>query len=153
MTTNTVRQLYRAFLYSKMKYGLEVYSNTSSRNIHKLRVMQNKLLKYVMRPDLRTGTNPVQTTIAIMKVEDLHNNNVLTFVNMCLMGQCLEIFNQHHRVKCHTLRNKTGRESSYAIPQKRIRRSISESSRSQTLEPTGKRPGIIQIHTLLWMKN
>ena len=29
VTKNTVRQLYHAFLYSKIKYGREVYGNTS----------------------------------------------------------------------------------------------------------------------------
>ena len=101
VTTNIVRQLYHAFIYSKIKYGLEVYGNTSSRNISKLQVMQNKLLKYVMRFDIRTGTNLLHTTLDIMKVEDIHKNNVLTFVNMCLMGKCPEIFNQYHRVKPH----------------------------------------------------
>ena len=76
--TNIVRQLYHAFIYSKIKYGLEVYGNTSSRNISKLQVMQNKLLKYVMRFDIRTETNLLHTTLDIMKVEDIHENNVLT---------------------------------------------------------------------------
>ena len=39
----------------------------------------------------------------------------------------------------HTMRNKTGRKSRYLILQIRIRRSISESSRSQIVEQTGKK--------------
>ena len=128
VTTNTVRQLYHAFIYSKIKYGLEVYGNTSSRNISKLQVMQNKLLKYVMRFDKRTGANLLHTTLDIMKVEDIHKNNVLIFVNMCLTGKCPEIFNQYYRVK--TTPYETRQESRYTIPQNRIRCSISESSRS-----------------------
>ena len=48
--------------------------------------MQNNLLKYVMRFDIRTGTNLLHTALDIMKVENIHKNIVLTFVNMCLMG-------------------------------------------------------------------
>ena len=118
VTTNTVRQLYHAFIYSEMKYGLEVYGNTSSRNISKLQVMQNKLLKYVMRFDIRTGTNLLHTTLDIMKVEDIHKNNVLTFVNMCLMGKCPEIFNQYYRVK--TTPYETRQQGSLDMPSHRI---------------------------------
>ena len=130
VTTNIVRQLYHAFIYSKIKYGIEVYGNTSSRNISKLQVMQNKLLKYVMRFDIRTGTNFLHTTLDIMKVEDIHKNNMQIlwiWVSWENAQKCLiSIFEW----KNHTLRNKTGRESRYAIPQNRIRCSISESSRS-----------------------
>ena len=118
VTTNTVQQLYHAFIYSKIKYGLDVCGNTSSRNIFKQQVMQNKLLKYVMRFDIRTGTNLLHTTFNSMKVEDMHKNNVLTFVNMCLMGKCPEIFNQYYRVK--TTPHETRQEGSLDMPSHRI---------------------------------
>ena len=99
VTKNTVRQLYHAFIYSKIKYGLEVYGNTSSKYISKVQVIQNKLLKYIMHLDIRTRTNFLHTSLNIMKVEDMHKNNVLNFVNMCFMGKCPEIFNQYYQVK------------------------------------------------------
>ena len=145
VTTNTARQLYYAFLYYKIKYGLEVFGNTSSRNISKFWIMRNKLLKYVMKFDIRTATNLLHITLGIMKMRDTHKNNGLTFVNMCLIGKCPEIFNQYHRLK--TIPYETRQEGSlyiYAIPQNRLRCSISESSRSQTLDKTGKRPGKIK---------
>ena len=77
MTPNTVGQLYDAFLYSKINYGLEVYGNTSSRIISQLQVMQNKLLKYVTRVDIRTITNLLHTSLDIIKMEHKHKNNGL----------------------------------------------------------------------------
>ena len=35
--------------------------------------MQNKLLKYIMHLDIRTRTDFLQTTLDILKVEDIHN--------------------------------------------------------------------------------
>ena len=99
VTKNTVRQLYHAFIYSKIKYGLEVYGNTSLKNISKVQVIQNRLLKYIMHLDIRTRTDFLHTSLNIMKVEDVHKNNVLNFVNMCLMGKCPDIFNQYYQVK------------------------------------------------------
>ena len=34
-----------------------------------------------------------------MKVEDIHKNKILNFVNMRLMGKCPDIFNQYYQVK------------------------------------------------------
>ena len=97
-TKNTVRQLYHAFMYSKIKYGLEVYGKTSLKNISKVQVMQNKLSKYIMHLDIRTRTDFLHTSLNIMKVEDVRKNNVLNFVNMCLMGKRPDIFNQYYQV-------------------------------------------------------
>ena len=41
----TARQLYFAFVFSRLKYGVEIYGNCSERNINKLQTMQNKVLK------------------------------------------------------------------------------------------------------------
>ena len=48
---------------------------------------------------IRDGGNYLHTSLSIMKVEDIHKNNVPTFVNMCLMGKCPEIFNPYYQVK------------------------------------------------------
>ena len=97
VTKNTVRQLYHAFIYSKMKYSLEVYGNTSLKSIPNLQVIQNKLLKYIMHLDIRTRIDSLLTSLNIMKVEDIHKNNVLNFVHMCLMGNALTF--RYYQVK------------------------------------------------------
>ena len=52
-----------------------------------------------MHLDIRTRTDFLHTSLNIMKVEDVHKNNVLNFVNKCLMGKCPDIFNQYYQVK------------------------------------------------------
>ena len=96
---NAVRQLYHALIYSKIKHGLEVYGNTSLRKISKLQVIQNKLLEYIIHLDIRTRTGFLHTSPSIMKMEDIHKDNVLNFVNICLMGKCPDIFHQYYKVK------------------------------------------------------
>ena len=118
VTKNTVRQLYHAFIYSKIKHGLEVYGNTSLKNISKVQVMQNKLLRYIMHLDIRTRTDFLHTPLNIMKVEDIRKNNVLNFVNMCLMGKCPDIFNQYYQVKSTPYI--TRQEGNLDIPSHRI---------------------------------
>ena len=72
----------------KYKYGLEVHGNTPLKNIFKVQVIQNKLLKYIINLDIRTWTDFLHTSLNIMKVEDIHKHDVLNFVNRCVMGKC-----------------------------------------------------------------
>ena len=44
ITPVVVRQLYYAFIYSRIKYGIELYGSSSASNVNKVQVIQNKLL-------------------------------------------------------------------------------------------------------------
>ena len=63
ITPVVVRQLYYAFIYSRIKYGIELYGSSSASNMNKIQVIQNKLLKMVLKLDRLMPTN------------DLHKKN------------------------------------------------------------------------------
>ena len=92
VTQKVVRQLYYGFIYSKIAYGLEVYGYTSVSNVSKIQTMQNKLLKLILKLDIRTRTNTVLKMLNILKIEDIHKTIVLAFVNSCVMNKCPAIF-------------------------------------------------------------
>ena len=48
VTNKLARELYHAFIYSRIKYGIEVYGNCSAKNINTIQVTQNKLLKLTL---------------------------------------------------------------------------------------------------------
>lgn len=54
VTTQTSRQLYFAFMYSRISYGIYVYGSCSNHSLAKLHTIQNKLLKL---KHMRTSTN------------------------------------------------------------------------------------------------
>ena len=56
-TTRVARQIYFAFIYSRIKYGIEVYGNCSATNLNKIQVMQNKLMKLLLNIDRLTPTD------------------------------------------------------------------------------------------------
>ena len=45
VSVKIARQLYFAFMYSRIQYGIEIYGNCAKETLSKLQVMQNKLLK------------------------------------------------------------------------------------------------------------
>ena len=66
------RQLNYASIYSKIKYGMEVYGSYSSTNIGKIQTMQNKLMKLLLRLRRMTPTNELHMHLNILKVSDIY---------------------------------------------------------------------------------
>ena len=77
----TARQLYFVFVFSRIKYGIEIYGNCSERNMNKIQTMQNKLLKLLLQLDRLTLTNVLHKNLNILKISDLYKCSVLSFVN------------------------------------------------------------------------
>ena len=99
------RQLYHAFIYSKIKYGIEIYGSCSFTNISKMQTMQNMLMKLLLRLDRMTPTNELHTTLNMLKVSDIHKCNVLGFVNEMLSGRSPDIFKNYFVLKRNEIYN------------------------------------------------
>ena len=67
-TKRIARQLYYAFIYSKIKYGIEIYGAANTTNIEKLQIMQNTLMKLILKLDMRTSTYYLHSTLKILKL-------------------------------------------------------------------------------------
>ena len=76
-----MRQLYYAFIYSRIKYGIELYGSSSASNMNKVQVIQNKLLKMVLKLDRLMATNDLHKNIQILKIDDVRKCNTLGIVN------------------------------------------------------------------------
>ena len=57
ITNELARSLYVALIYSRIKYGIEVYGRCSAQNTDKVQVMQNKLSKLLLRKHIMTPTD------------------------------------------------------------------------------------------------
>ena len=93
------RQLYFAFVFSRIKYGIEIYGNCSDRNVNKIQIMQNKLLKLLLQMDRLTPTNILHKNLNILKINDLYKCSILSFVNDTQIGKCPRIFEKYFHKK------------------------------------------------------
>ena len=75
------RQLYFAFVSSRIRYGIESYGSCSQTNIAKLQTIQNKLLKLLLKLPFRHSTNDLHQKLKILKVNDLYKVCLLNFVH------------------------------------------------------------------------
>ena len=98
ITSRIARQLYFAFINSRISYGIEVYGHCADEYLSKLQTLQNKLLKLMLKLDRRTSTNILHRNLALLKVADIHTVSVLCFVNNCRGARCSETFCNHYQV-------------------------------------------------------
>ena len=108
ITSCIARQLYFAFINSRISYGIEVYGHCADEYLSKLQTLQNKLLKLMLKLDRRTSTNQLHRNLSLLKVADIHTVSVLCFVNNCRAARCPETFCNYYQVRQteRELRNK-----------------------------------------------
>ena len=93
------RQVYFAFIHSCIKYGIDVFGDFANEYLQKLLVIQNQLLKLLLNFDRRTSTNELHHQLSLLKVVDIHNVNMLPFVNECKSGRCPTLFSNYYHIR------------------------------------------------------
>ena len=92
INSHIIRSLYYCCIYSRIKYGLEIYGSCSKSLIQKLQVIQNKLLRVIMNKDYRFNTNRLHRELNIFKITHVHQMSVLNFTHNCLHGDPIPTF-------------------------------------------------------------
>ena len=112
------RQIYFAFIYSRIKYGIEVYGHCSATNLNKIQILQNKLMKMLLNMDRLTPTNTLHHNLNILKVQDVFNCNLVNFVNDILIKRCPDVFFEYFVLKQNTYDLRT--KGQVVVPPARI---------------------------------
>ena len=74
-------QLFHAYIYSRVCYGLHCYGFMHKSNMKKLQIICNKLLKILLKKDRLYPTNMLYKECKLLKVEDMHKFLILQFVH------------------------------------------------------------------------
>ena len=90
-----IKTIYYSLIYSKILYALPVYGLTSKENISHIQRLQNKLLKVLMKKNYRYSTNKLHNDLNILKVEDLVDQEILTYVSKFKNGKLPKIFDSY----------------------------------------------------------
>ena len=93
------KQLYYAFIYSRIQYGIEAYGSCAKETMSKLQIMQNKLLKLLLKWDRRTSTDFVHKELSLLKIDDVHIAKVLSFVNECRSCRVPDMFVNYYKTR------------------------------------------------------
>ena len=88
VSTKLARQIYYSFVYSRINYAIEVYGSCSETSLNRVQVLQNKLLKLLLRLHPLTSTNILHNRMKILKIRDIFELSLLIFVYRNLQGDC-----------------------------------------------------------------
>ena len=93
------KQLYYAFIYSRIHYRIEAYRSCAKETLSKLQIMQNKLLKSLLKWDQRTPTDHMHQWLSILKIVDVYIVKVLSFVNEYGSCRVPEVFVNYYTIR------------------------------------------------------
>ena len=113
------RQLFYAFVNSRVQYGVEVYGMASAKHIKRVQVMQNRILKTLFNKEWLTPTAELHKDLKILQVNDLYKANVMKFVYKCIQGVVPDVFLDHYT--CITHNHRTRQANKLNVPRTRIK--------------------------------
>jgi len=65
----------------RLIYGIEIYGNTCTKYLNKLMILNNKILRILQHAPLDTPVSQLYATFHTFPLPDLHNLQILKFVN------------------------------------------------------------------------
>ena len=96
-----IRPIYFSYIYSRIKYGIEVYGSCRKSLLNKLQVTQNKLLKVLSKKPFRYDTNLLHKENNIFKIDDSRDISILHFVHSCVYNESIQQFNGYYEPNVH----------------------------------------------------
>lgn len=101
-------QLYYAYIYSRIKYGIEVYGRANTLQMHKLQVKQNRCLKTLFNKDFLTPTKAMHKELQVLMIPDIEKLHILKFVHLQRNNMTPDVFYNlfipNHTVHGHNTR-------------------------------------------------
>jgi len=76
--------LYYAFIHSHLLYNIEIYANTYHSYLHKLIVLNNKILRILLKVSFDTPVINLYVDFGALPLTELHNFQILQFVHKCI---------------------------------------------------------------------
>ena len=95
------RQLYFAFIFSRVNYGIQIYGTCAKTLLDKIQILSNRLLKFLLKLDFMTPTSILHKNLNILTVSDLANMNIINFVSNCISGECPTVFKNYYTYPAH----------------------------------------------------
>jgi len=110
------KQLYYAYVYSRIIYGVEIYGAANKYLLNKLQRLQSKILKILYNKDWYTPTNDLHKSLSVLKVDDIMKLFVLKFVHACKTGEIPDIFKGYYRKRNEIHNLNTRNKDKFEIP-------------------------------------
>jgi len=111
LSVDVLRLLYFAFVHSQILYGIEVYANTCHAQLHKLCVLNNKILRILQNKPPRTPVVQLYQSYNTLPIPKLHHFQLLCLVfkylnhNRKLPSIFANFFTRNSEIHTHNTRS------------------------------------------------
>ena len=96
LSKDNMKTLYYTLIYSRIKYGLIVYGQAGITKLNKIQTLQNRLLKVLSSKKFQYSTDKLHNEFEILKVSDMLNQEVLTFVFNYFNNKLPSVFDNYY---------------------------------------------------------
>jgi len=83
LNVDILKMIYFAFVHSHLVYGIEIYANTHMKNVNKLVILNNKILRILQNVSRDIHTVELYTKFNTLPIPPLHNCHLLTIMISC----------------------------------------------------------------------
>ena len=97
LSKENIKTIYYTLIYSRIKYGITLFSQAGSSKIKKIQTLQNQLLKVLLKKDYRHSTNELHKSLDILKVNDIAEQEIATFVHKYFLNKLPPVFNDYFK--------------------------------------------------------
>ena len=113
ISINHAQTIYYAMVASRIKYGLIIYGSADKGVMQPIQTLQNKLVKVLLNRNYRFPTNTLHNDMEILKVNDIYNIEVLSFVHNFLNQNLPHVFNNYFKTlrECHSLNTRNSKHT------------------------------------------
>ena len=95
VSTNEIQAIYYTLVYSRIKYGINIYGQAGSTKIQKIQTLQSQLLKVLSAKKSRYPTEKLHKELNLLLVKDLANQELLTFVHNYFSNSLPPVFDNY----------------------------------------------------------
>merc|ERR1712055_269761 len=95
LSKREIQSIYYALVYSRIKYGINVYGQAGITKINKIQTLQSQLLKVLSNKNYRHPTEKLHKEFNFLLVDDLAKQELLTFVHNYFSNSLPPVFNNY----------------------------------------------------------
>ena len=95
LTKDNIKTIYYTLIYSRIKYGIVLFGQAGTLKLKRIQILQNRLLKVLTKNDYRFSTNELHNSLDLLKVDDIAEQEVVTFVHNYFSNRLPPVFNDY----------------------------------------------------------
>ena len=114
LSIDNIKTIYYTLIYSRIKYGITLYGQAGPTKVKRIQTLQNQLLKVLLGKKYRFPTDDLHQELNILKVEDITNQEILSFVHNYFANKLPSAFDNYYQTFAN-LSNRVTRNSPNTI--------------------------------------